>query len=213
MTRDVSAPLAEAVGGTVVRIVHLLEIDFDPWIYLTDAPSRVSWNGHQYLPSQYLGFDAVTESHELLVNECVISLSGVDQSVLSALLQETYLFRRVRIRLAAMTEGRQVDGDPLLIFEGRMDKPRISVSADDGTISAAVTCASHWSDAARTNGRHSNSAEQRRLFPDDAGFDFVATMEETIFWGSEEFNNYANYVKAGPGQVRFGKSPTIVRNQ
>lgn len=165
------------------RPVHLLEIDFDPYVYLTDAAVDLSWNGHIYIASQYLGFSSISETSELLVNSCTISLSGADQTIVAVLLQESYLNRRVKIRKAMLDSGLQVIADPVLIFDGRMDKPAIAVDPDNGTVTCGVEGVSQWTDFERRPGRHSNDAEQQKLFPGDRGFAGVAVIPDQIFWG------------------------------
>lgn len=166
----------------VCRPIHLLEVDFNPWVYLTDGPVDVAWNGNSYLASKFLGFSSIAETSELLVNSCTISLSGVDQAVIAALLQETYLSRKVKVRTAMLTESLQVVADPVLIFDGRMDRPTVSVDPDSGTVTCTVEGVSHWTDFERRSGRHSNDVEQQAFFPGDKGFAQVAVIPEQIFW-------------------------------
>ena len=181
--RGATAAVLTEWGKSVCTPVHLLELDFNPYIYLTDGPVDISWNGNSYLASQYLGFSAISETSELLVNSCTVSLSGVDQAVIAVLLQETYLNRRVRIRTAMLTEALAVVADPVLIFDGRMDKPAISVDPDSGTVVCTVEGVSHWTDFERRRGRHSNDVEQQKVFTGDRGFAQVPVIPDEIFWG------------------------------
>ncbi len=169
-------------GKSLNRPVHLLEVDFNPWIYLTDAAVNVTWNGHTYLASYYLGLSAIEETSELLVNSCTISLSGVDQAVVAVLLQETYLNRRVKVRTAMLDASLRVVADPVLVFDGRMNRPAIRVDPDHGTVTCSVEGVSHWTDFERRPGRHSNDAEQQKAFPGDKGFSQVATLPAEVFW-------------------------------
>lgn len=170
-------------GKAFNRPIHLFEFDFNPWIYMTDAAVDLSWNSNNYLASKVLGFSGVSETSELLVNACTVSLSGVDQSVIAILLQESYLNRKVKIRTAMLDAALQVIADPVLIFDGRMDKPTIVVDPDSGTTTCTVEGVSHWTDFERTPGRHSNNVEQQKHFPGDKGFAQVASIPEEIFWG------------------------------
>ncbi len=176
------AVLAEWSKG-LCRPVHLLEVDFNPYIYLTDAGTNLTWNGNAYLASQFLGFSAISETADLLVNSVTVSLSGVDQAVIAILLQETYLHRKLKIRTAMLDASLSIIADPTLRFEGRIKSATIAVEPDSGTVTCAVDASSHWADFEARNGRHSNHAEQQRLFPEDMGFRQVSTLDREVYWG------------------------------
>lgn len=180
--RGASGAVLSEWGASACRPVHLLEVDFNPYIYLTDAGVNVDWNSHTYLTSPFLGFSPIAETSELLANSCTITLSGVDQSVVSALLQETYLHRKVKIRLAMLNENMLVLSSPVLIFDGRMTRPSIAVDPENGTVNCYVEAVSLFQFDA-TRGRHSNDGEQQRHFPGDRGFRQVTSIPTKIFWG------------------------------
>ena len=180
--RGASGAVLTEWGAESCRAVHLLEVDFDPYLYLTDAGTDVDWNSHTYTSSSLLSFSSISETSELLANSCTISLSGVDQSVVAALLQETYLHRKVKIRLAMLNENMLVISSPVLIFDGRMTRPSISVDPDTGAVNCAVEAVSLFQ-FDTTRGRHSNDIEQQRYYPEDRGFKQVVSIPEKIFWG------------------------------
>lgn len=191
--RGASAAVLNAWGESLNRPVHLLEVDFDPVIYLTDAAININYNGHIYLASYFLNFSAISETSDLLVNSCTISLIGVDQVVVALLLQENYFKKRASIRLAMLDEKLAVISSPVLIFEGRMNAPSIAIDPDTGTVICSVEVVSHWTDFEKKSGRHSNSAEQKKFFPNDKGFDQIEGIPDTIFWGKSK--RIANGVK------------------
>jgi len=201
--RSATAAVIAEWGKASNRPVHLFEFDFNPWIYMTDAGIDVVWNGHTYLPSQALGFSGVSETSQLLVNTCTVTLSGVDQQVVALLLQETYLNRKMKVRVAMLNESLQVIADPVLIFDGRMDRP--SVSIEDGTTVCSVDGVSHWADFERRSGRHSNDTEQRKHFTGDLGFFQVAVLPEEIYWGIRQ--KLGDSLKVRTYQRRPGSRP------
>lgn len=177
----------------VCRPVHLLEVDFNPVIYLTDAGINLDWNGHLYLASQFLGFSGINETSQVLANTCTVTLSGVDQAVVAILLQESYLNRRLRIRTAVLNEALAVIADPVLVFDGRMNRPAINVDPDSGAVTCSVEGTSIWSDFERRRGRHTNDAEQQSIFAGDKGFAQVSVLPDNIFWGiPQEIDNARN---------------------
>jgi len=170
-----------------LRVVHLLDASFVPTltIYLTDAPVAISWNGNEYQPSAYLRFSNVTDTAEMLINRCTVALSGVDQTIIALLMQDTYLGRRATVRKAFLTEGLQVIANPCLLMDGRFDAPVIQTDPDSGTCECQVDIVSRWSPLIRPSGRRTNDADQQALFPGDLGFDQVTKDDATIMWGGK----------------------------
>jgi hypothetical protein len=198
--RGATAGFRSLVGKDLVYVAHLVEVDFNPWIYLTDAAVPLTWNGNEYLPSYYLGVGSIAETSELLVNSVSVTLSGVDQAVVSALLQETYLNRKLKIRTVILNGTYAIIADPVLIFDGRMNRPTISVDPDGGQVVCAVEGVSAWTDFERRAGRHTNDADQQRFFPGDKGFANVASMPDTVFWGvSQQLGDGVAAPQQSPG--------------
>lgn len=187
MDRGLSAVVVAEFGAETCRPVHLLELDFSPTIYLTDAAVALSWNGNTYLPSPFLRFSGIDETRDLLVNQCTVGLSGVDLTVPALLLQDDYLGRTARIRKAMLTEGLAVMPGPALLIEGRLDSPVIVVDPDAGTCEASVNIVSRWAPLERPAGRSTNDADQQVLFPGDRGFENVTDEQTTLIWGGSSY--------------------------
>ena len=188
MERSMTPAMLTEIAAAECRPVHLLEVDFNPTIYLTDAGTNVAWNGNTYLTSVFLQFSDVAEDRELLIQRCTIGLTGVDQAIIALLLQDDYLGRAVRIRKAMLTSALQVIVDPCLIMDGRMDRPVIATDPESGTCDCSVDVISRWSPLARPSGRHTNDADQQTLFPGDRGFENIPKMPQTIVWGALSWN-------------------------
>ena len=201
--RPLSGDLRNELEQERLTVVHLLEVDFEPIVRLTDGPVDIAWDGRTWTASQFLSFSSIAETADLLANVCTVGLSGVDQSVLAILLQERYLRRRAKIYLAALDGSLQVVGDAALMLDGRMDRPVLNVDPDAGTVTAAVDVVSIWSDLNRKNGRHTNDTEQRLRYPGDRGFEAVVSLPTELFWGLDQklgpnSGRKANRLRPGP---------------
>jgi len=182
--RGATAAVLAEIAKPELRCAHLFEFRFNPTVYMTDAWRELTWSGNTYLASKYpLQMSGIPESSELLVNSITVSLSGVDQVIVALLLQESYFDRRVRVHKVLLDEALSIIPEPVLIFDGRMNRPVIQVSPDDGSVVCAVECVSIWTDFERRPGRHTNDAEQQSYFPGDRGFEKVGRIPATIFWG------------------------------
>ena len=165
--------------------VHLVELMFDAApIYVTDAWSTINWSGKTYIAlGHFIGFSDIEESSEIQVASLTAQLSGVDQSLISAVLSQAYIDRTMRIYKAFLAADMAVITSPVLIFEGRMDSPVIEENPDDGSCIVAVSATNAWVDFERKSGRHTNNSEQQMFFPGDLGFEFVSKMTAEVIWG------------------------------
>jgi hypothetical protein len=187
MDRNASASVITELGAEQNFPVHLCEVYFDgETIYLTDAYRQVSWAGRIYISMGHLlGFGDIEETHELVVSNMSVSLSGVDQIYISKFLSVSYIDRQIKIYKAFLnTNTEAVIADPVLIFDGRMDQPVIAEDPDAGTSVVTVNCTNAWVDFERRPGRKTNHEEQQIWFPGDKGFEFASEITKEIKWGT-----------------------------
>jgi len=183
--RGATAAVIAELAKSKNQPFHLVEVGFDLTpIYITDAWRNIVWNGQTYTAlGHFLGFSDIEETSELQVANLTAQLSGVDQSVISAVLTENYIDRPLKIYKGLLDENMAVIADPILIFEGRMDSPVIEENPDDGSCTVAVTATNAWVDFERLSGRHTNHEEQQLFFPGDMGFEFSSEVTKEITWG------------------------------
>lgn len=185
--RNATAAVIAEIGKSKNQPFHLFDIVFDTTpIYITDAYTTIIWGGKTYTAlGHLLGFSDIEESSELQVSSLTAQLSGVDQSLISAVLSEYYIDRPLRIYKGFFDVNMAVIAEPVLIFEGRMDSPVIEENPDDGTCKVAITASSAWVDFERMSGRHTNHEEQQIFFPGDLGFQYSSEVVKDITWGAK----------------------------
>jgi len=186
MNRGASAAVQAEVAKRANAPFHLFELYLDgATTYATDAFRTIEWNGNPYpAAGHFIGFDGVEETNDLSVSQARVSLSGVDQTEIAAILQHAYIDRRLVIRKAFFDASSGVIVDPFPLFEGRCDAPVIVEDPDVGSVTVTITAASHWVDFERKPGRHTNDAEQQIWFPGDKGFEFISQLNKQIKWGT-----------------------------
>ncbi|MEI6317411.1 MAG: hypothetical protein WCS09_02775 [Pseudomonadota bacterium] len=167
------------------QVVHLFRADFSSGTtYATDAYRPVVWGGNTYLANGHLlSYTGIEESAELQVTQARFALSGVDQSLISTVLLENVLDRRIRVWTAFLDADDAIIGDPILIFDGRMDAPSIDEDPAGGSCTVAISASNQFADFNRRAGRRTNDAEQQVLFPGDRGFEYVSALTRSITWG------------------------------
>lgn len=185
MDRGMTAGMLTELAKDVNRPIHLVEIEWPTLtVRLTDAAVNLTWNSQTWLASQYLGFSGLEESADLIIPRCTITLSGVDQSVVSLLLQDSYFNRPARLRKGFITDALQVVVDPKILVDGRLDRPIITTNPDDGTCVASIDIVSRLAAFETGTGRHTNNEDQQKFFPGDLGFQYVSSEAEQILnWG------------------------------
>jgi len=182
MPRTIDAATITALQSDQIRMCHLVQIDFETVLRLTDNFRPVGYDGEIFLPAGHLlNIDQVQETEELRVGSLKISLSSVDRAFVSSFLRKDYLNRRIQIWNAVLGNSGAIIGDAISTFDGEITGYAISESNDSSTIS--VSCASHWADFERKTGRFTNNNSQQYLFPNDTGFRFAAESIKDIKWG------------------------------
>lgn len=130
----------------------------------------------------FLQFGNVDESADFQINQVTITLGGIRDGDLALFLENQYLDQPIKIfRVWYTGEGAMID-DPVMIFDGRIDKPVISDDPDNG-ITIGCSASSQWVDYERRAGRHTNPSEQTYFFPGDTGFKFANIAIKDLKWG------------------------------
>lgn len=164
----------------------LVEITFDATtIRLTSAYNDLTVLGETWSAvGHFLGFTPIQETGENRISKVNVNLSAVDQSLISDMLSMEFLNRPMKIYLGFIdaTDYSIID-DPVLILNGLMSQPIIQEDPVKGSSVISVQVVDIFESFNARPGRHTNSDEQQFVFPGDLGFEFVATIPQTISWG------------------------------
>lgn len=173
-----------------INIVNLIEFKSigGSDVHLTDAPVDLAFNdgdgSDTYLSSRgVLGVSDIQEENEIKIETVDISLSGVSTENVKLFLDYDYIDRRVLIRRAVIDDNYAIIGTPILVFDGRLDQPRLQEDFDSGSAILSVTATSHWMDFEAAEGRHTNDTEQQILFSGDNFFANASDTQKDVKWG------------------------------
>lgn len=182
MPRTVNASTITALQSDAVRFCHLIEVNFDTVLHLTDNNFDITYDGDTYdAASHLLTIDQTQETQDLRVGSLNIDISGVDQSYLSIFLNQEYINRQVKMWIAILDASGSIIGDPIKTFDGQIVGYSLQESRETCAINMKV--ASHWADFERTTGRLSNNTSQQQYFSGDTGFRFAAKISRDVKWG------------------------------
>ena len=144
----------------------------------------LAWNGFNWLGLGTLGqVSMITEDTQLNAQTFTISLSGVDNRLLSEALTEVRQGLPVKFWLAFFDNAGNIVDAPILCYAGRMDQPTILEGTDTSTISISVE--NRLADLQRRIERRFTDRDQRLEYPADTGLAYIAwTMDWNGAWGT-----------------------------
>ena len=182
MSRGVHSDVITELAKDSFQMAHLVKIDFETPVYLTESPISITYSSNVYVPSSHLqGISSVSETSEVQVGSMSVTLSGVSQEYIAILLGQKYIDRQITINRVVLNAAHGIIGDPILMYDGRIEGFTISDSNNTSTI--VLTAASHWSDFAKKSGRRTNHNSQQMHFDGDRGFEFAPDSIRDIKWG------------------------------
>ena len=206
MTRPISTGFGSVLQGDVVRPIILVEMLFDSgavrlWNGLTD----LVYSGNTYTGAgTLLSVSTVEDTADISARGITISLSGISSSIMSLALDEKYQNRTANVYFGIYTTSdylKSEAGDYIVdfnlinfdvsasdrnefipVFTGLMDQMTISYSGD--TLNIGLTVESRMIDLERPRVWRYTSEDQKRVYPNDKGFDYVNDLQtKTILWG------------------------------
>lgn len=188
MTRGVASATATELAKKSFNIINLVEFQNigGTNTYLTDAPVDMSYNSQQYLSTRgMMGIGDITEEEDIKIESVDITLSGVDSENVKLFLDYDYIDRRVLVHRTVIDDKFGIVGTPILVFDGRLDQPRLTEDWEGRKATLAVSATSHWADFESQAGRHTNSTEQKLLYSGDTFFDKATDTQKDIKWGKD----------------------------
>ena len=179
MARNISETLYSALTGPNVELYNAIFLD------LASGPLRL-WsgfgdrtiNGQTYTGSgSLLQISQISENSELNATGMQLTLSGMNQTLISAALQENYQGRQAQVFLGEISVA-----DVVTSFDGLMDVMTITHNSEDVVVE--LTLESKLITLQRPNARRYTQANHALRHPNDTFFDFTASLtDKQIAWG------------------------------
>ena len=140
----------------------------------------------------------IEETVEVAARGVNLALNGINSSLVSVALTESYQGRTAQVYFGVISSGAVVS-DPYLVFDGRMDVMTIEDAGETASIS--LSAESRLIDLERARVRRFTDNDQQNQFSGDTSLRFVASLQDKeIAWGSgKDDNNFA--VPSGFGQT------------
>lgn len=178
MSRNLTSAMASAILGDVAPIL-LFEGEFASGaVRFWTGSGQIEWNGQTWTGAgQLIGISDIEENTEVVATGITVSLAGVDPALVSAVIGEARQNAPGRIWVGLLDASGAIIGDPYLAFRGRLDVPAITDAVDTCTIT--ISYENILGDLLRPREVRYTSEAQRAIYPDDPGFDFVTSIQDT----------------------------------
>lgn len=192
MPRDITSPMSDALGDSLVKPVFLVEAQFTSgFLRVWSGIGPLSWNGHTWSGSRantspetvLVGMTGIQESIEIAANGIKLRASGIQSAMISRVLDDCRQNYPVTVWLGALNLATDaLIADPTEAFSGRMDVPTISDSGD--TCDVEITVENALIDLQRPRERRYTHEDQQIDHPGDMGFEYVSQLQElNLAWG------------------------------
>ena len=183
MTRGITTALNTEFTANEVEPFFAVDLDFDGGnVRIWTGYGNITIDSQTFVGSgDILHISGVEETADVQANGVTVTLSGLNSSLVSSALTETYQGRTCKIYFGALSSGAVV-ADPYVLFSGRMDTMTID---DSGTAAdITVTAESRLIDLDRARNRRYTTEDQKIDYPDDKGLEFIADLQDKqILWG------------------------------
>lgn len=202
MSRAITPALnAQFKAGTLAPIL-LVELEYDSgtlrlWNGNRDLTAlAVVWTGAGHL----LSVGSAPEGLSIQAQGMALTLTGIDNAIVSNALNEDYQGRTANIYLGALDANDVPVVDPFLHFSGLMDGQIIDDNGTTATITLSIE--SELISLQAINERRYTHEDQQIDFPGDLGLEFINAIQDKIIdWGGAGQGAVAPAVaiRRGPG--------------
>jgi len=199
MSRNLTTAVQNELAASELQPFFAIKLAFD------SGDVRV-WTGYNDITvasetyiggGQLLSISPIEETVEIAARGVNLALNGINSSLVSVALTESYQGRSAKVYLGVISSGAVVS-DPYLVFDGRMDVMTIEDAGDTANIS--LSAESRLIDLERARVRRYTNNDQQNQFAGDTSLRFVADLQDKeIAWGSGkddgsfDFSNIGQY--------------------
>ncbi len=187
MTRGLGTAAEAAIQQDTVATLTAVEVLFAGGpVRLVNGLAPISIEGNEYQPVGILGgVSTIQETAELQSAGISLSLSAIPADVVAIAMGEPYQGRRVTVWEVILDADTGLVLEAQIAFRGRANQMNIELG-EQATIE--LTADDRLVDMDRPNLSRYTDEDQKRRFPSDRGFEFVAaTAEKDVVWPSRSF--------------------------
>ena len=184
MARSLVAALGAEIQKAALKPIRFAEVEVSSGtVRVWSGVGTITWNSQTWTGiGSFGGISPITETSEARAEGLVLTLSGVDPTLLGYALTEIRHGKNAKVWLGAMDDAGDILADPFLSFAGKVDTAAI----DEGgkTSQIQITVESRLIEMHRARDRRWTHEDQQIDYPGDLGFEYVAGLQElNLIWG------------------------------
>ena len=198
MSRNLTTAVQNELAASELQPFFAIKLAFDSGdVRIWTGYNDITVASETYIGGgQLLSISPIEETVEIAARGVNLALNGINSSLVSVALTESYQGRSAKVYLGVISSGAVVS-DPYLVFDGRMDVMTIEDAGDTANIS--LSAESRLIDLERARVRRYTNNDQQNQFAGDTSLRFVADLQDKeIAWGSGkddgsfDFSNIGN---------------------
>jgi len=175
VSRWASSTNETEAAKTSIVMVTMVDLDFASGpLFAHDSIGTIPFNGNSYLGvGQYGGISVVSEAIDVIAKQVVLTLSGVDASLVSTSMFDNNQGRAVTIYIGLFNQGTgQFVDTPEALWVGRMDWPKIDI--DQNTATITINCESRLRQSPRISLQ--TDQDQQIAYPGDTFYNRITDI-------------------------------------
>lgn len=184
MTRSLGTNFDTALSSSGFKPFFAVDLGFDSGnVRLWTGYKNITIDSNTFVGGGgVMTIGTIDETGEIRANGVSIHLSGLNSSLLSAILNEDYQNRGIILYFGTLDSAGAINDTPYIVFRGQMDVMSIQENGDTSNI--VVQSESRLIDLDVPRERRYTKADQQLDFPNDKGLNYVASLQEkAIVWG------------------------------
>lgn len=184
MSRTLTSAMEDASLAASLQPIIIVEIEVNAgFVRAWSGIGDLVFNGNTFTGvGNFGGISAAEETTELKASGLVVSLSGIPAALISTSLGSIRQGLPGTVWLGALNSSMALIADPVIIFKGLVDVPRIEDGGETATIS--ISLESLEVDRERNRVRRYTPQDQLLIDATDRGFEYVAGLQDKqIVWG------------------------------
>ena len=160
------------------------------FLRLLDGPGHlffdgVGWVGEDTTYGSLLSFEPISDGDQDEVPAVTVSIAVPSAEAAATLGAATMQGAAVRVLLGAFQAATNtVVPDPLLLFLGEVDVPKLTSGPEGLTVELEIVSYSERLFMTE-EGERLSDAFHRSIFPGEKGLEFVTGVERTVYWGAQ----------------------------
>lgn len=186
MTRSIGTDFQAQLDGASLQPFFAVSINYSDPLNIWTGYNDIFFGGVTYFPSgNLLTISPIDESADIRANGIRISLSGLDNTIISSALTEDSQGKVVKVffGVTTTTDNQTVIVDtPYQTFEGFIDTMSITEEGEKTLVTVAVE--NKLIILERPVERRYTDQDQKELFSGDKGLEFIDSLQDkNIDWG------------------------------